>query len=129
MFPQSVDAKRTFRSNMLILCKRLPAKIQFKLLALIRQISKNNALVASLASLFNNVNITETQKIALEEGMFILFRDFLLEAKDFPIDYKPEDIFKLTRECLGYLVDRASKLKDLDEYEQLESFVELFQVC
>lgn len=114
---------------MLILCKRLPAKIQFKLLALIRQISKNNALVASLASLFNNVNITETQKIALEEGMFILFRDFLLEAKDFPIDYKPEDIFKLTRECLGYLVDRASKLKDLDEYEQLESFVELFQVC
>jgi hypothetical protein len=101
-FPQSIKAKRTFRSNMLILCHRLPAKLKIKLLALLRELTHNHALVCALDSLFHQCNITETHKIALEEGMLTLFIGFLSKAKDVPVNHPSEDIFSLTRECLGF---------------------------
>lgn len=46
--PQSQVGKRTFRANMLVLCKRLPTKHKVKLLALLRQTTKNHAMVCAL---------------------------------------------------------------------------------
>ena len=129
IFPQSVAALRTFRSNLLILCSRLPAKIKVKFVALLRELTHNNALATALNSLFNQTSITETHKIALEEGLFILFISFLNKAKEVPADYSVDAVFSLTRECLGFYLDLANKLKDMDEYEQREHFASFSPVC
>jgi Mg-chelatase subunit ChlD len=129
IFPQSVAALRTFRSNMLVLCHRLPAKIKVKFVALLRELTQNNALACALNSLFNAVNITETHKIALEEGLFTLFVAFLSKAGDVPADYPTDTVFSLTRGVLGFYLDFANKLKDMDEYEQREHFVSFASTC
>lgn len=83
---------------MLITVFKLPKLVQSKFLALVRTFSKGNAaLVAALKTLFEKHNLCETQKIALEEGMFCLFRDFMIRCKDFPKDYQSEDLFLATR--------------------------------
>jgi hypothetical protein len=66
VFPQTIPAKRTFRANLLIFCHKLPAKLKIKMLAMLRQITHNNAMVCTLATLFASAFATETQKIALE---------------------------------------------------------------
>lgn len=129
VFKQSVAANRTFRSNMLILCHRLPKKIKVKLVALLRELTQNNALICALDSLFNETNIVETHKIALEEGLFTLFINFLNKAADVPADYPVDTVFSLTREIIGFYLDTANKLKDMDEYEQRENFKTFSPVC
>ena len=129
-FPQTLAALRRLRSNLLVTTYHLPAEIQSKFLSLIRHFSRGNApLVTSLKTLFNKKNLCETQKIALEEGLFYLFRDFLMRCKDFPKHFLAQDVFLATRECLGFFLDAAKNLKDSEEFQESEYYQQFDSVC
>jgi len=114
---------------MLVLCHRLPDKIKAKLIALLRELTHNSALTCALNSLFHKTNIVETHKIAFEECLFTLFVRFLTKATDVPADYPADSVFSFTRESIGFFLDLANKLKDMDEYEQRENFQSFAPVC
>ena len=98
VFKQTVQGLRRFRSNLLVTTYHLPENIQPKFLALVRKFTKRNAaLVTGLKALFDKRKICETQKIAIEEGMFCMFRDFMVRCRDFPKHYQSEDLFLATR--------------------------------
>lgn len=61
--------------------------------------------------------------------MLSLFQDFLLKAKDVPVDFNSDAILTLTRECLGYYLSLVNKLKDMDEYDKREECIQYSPVC
>jgi ubiquitin-protein ligase len=90
--------------------------LDLRLLAFIYQITDCPPLIHALASIFDNRIIAYAQRVAIQEGLFELFRLIRHECMPSFIKEQPEDatVFECSEECWKRLLCFSSKLPITD---------------
>ncbi|XP_024857914.2 uncharacterized protein LOC108249398 [Kryptolebias marmoratus] len=99
-------------SPLYIIKCRLSVDLQKRLISYIRKLTGYNPLAQSLYQLLcKNEHVSRTQKIAVVEGMYILFRELLpgLGTKQEGKIIEDLDVFEQSTYCWAYLMSEAQK--------------------
>ncbi|KAM4539735.1 uncharacterized protein PAE49_020507 [Odontesthes bonariensis] len=101
-----------FLSSLHINKLKLPVDLQKKLIGYIRKLTGCNPLAQSLFQLLSkNEIITRTQKIAVVEGLYTLFRELLpdLGTKQVHKIIEDQEVFEYSTYCWAHLMSEAKK--------------------
>ncbi|XP_073702498.1 uncharacterized protein [Garra rufa] len=94
-----------------------------KVVACIRKLSGCNALAQSLFQMIcGNLHVTRTQKIAVVEGLYFLFRELLpgLGERSGPKIVEDSDVFEYANICWAYLIAQGqNENNDLENYAKI----------
>ncbi|XP_030597381.1 uncharacterized protein LOC115788488 [Archocentrus centrarchus] len=115
---QTTKGISVFLSSLLILKCRFSVDLQTRLVSYIRKLTGCNPLAQSLYQLLcKNEAISRNQKIAVVEGLYVLFRKLLpdLGSKQGEKVIEDQDVFEYSTYCWAYLMSEAKK--ETSEYE------------
>ena len=122
---KSSDSKKTteifvnFNEDTWLDAKKYETELNLKIIACFRHFSENfTPLINSVNLVLNNCKLCETEKIALDEGMFMVFNNILGKLN---IEWNKNLVFVKTLEIFGFILE-ICKLEsfDLDIFEQIQ---------
>lgn len=124
---QSIDSITTFNSTLycvaMKLCKGKEDDIK-KVLGHLRRLTCCPPLIASLHKLFKNESLSFPHKVAIQEILYLLFKQLLTSAASVPIDVSKEDknVLISSPSFWGFIL---SEVKDTDKATEEYKTVDL----
>jgi hypothetical protein len=119
---------RQLRCHLMIMREHLDEVTKTKLLGLLRDLSLNNApMILGLRTLFERMTLSVCNKIAIEEGLYVVFALMLTQQPPSNLDIT--NVFEFSRFCLAKLVQFVKTLnvapkiwKDREVFSKLDCF-------
>lgn len=117
------------RSTLLILAAHLSDDDKLKITTFIRSLTQNMPLVFGLKCLLNNVFISQTHRIAIEEGLLQTLSEHLKYCSPELDKLEYKDIFLHLRDFLGFVFEGFKKMNNIDQIKEAEEVVDIQTIC